>query len=298
MKIVAIIVAGYLGAGKTTLINRALEERQGLRSLVLVNDFGDINIDASLIAQSTDNIISLVNGCACCQIGDDLTQTLEALISRLDQFDRVILEASGVANLANLRCHFEGLAEHFLLQEVLVVDGSRTNDLIEDKYVGQHIRAQIACARNILVTRLEYLDSAGRKRLTNLLNTLNEKVFFVDGLDSLAECDVELAIKSEKHPGFHSHVVAGKEPLDTKILEDWLAHLPDSIHRVKGYIETEGGWVLLQYVPGTTELVSVDIQSIPQNYLGKLSVVCAGENIHKGRLTSPWLQVDRTTACS
>jgi len=87
MEASTINAASILGVGKTTHINGVLEDGQNLPSLVLVNDFGDINIDASLIAQSTSDIISMVNGCAYCQIGDDLTQTLEAIVSKLDQFD-------------------------------------------------------------------------------------------------------------------------------------------------------------------------------------------------------------------
>ena len=67
------IISGYLGAGKTSLINRLLAEDHGLNLMVIVNDFGSINIDADLIEVEQNNLIALSNGCVCCTIADDLT---------------------------------------------------------------------------------------------------------------------------------------------------------------------------------------------------------------------------------
>ncbi len=92
------LLTGFLGAGKTTLLNRILNGKHGLRVGVLVNDFGAINIDAELVSGVEKNMISLTNGCVCCQIRDDLVHSLEQLLIRSDAIDYVILEASGVAD--------------------------------------------------------------------------------------------------------------------------------------------------------------------------------------------------------
>ncbi len=92
------LLTGFLGAGKTTLLNRILNGEHGLRVGVLVNDFGAINIDAELVEGVEENTINLTNGCICCEIRDDLVKSLEQLLSRADQIDYVILEASGVAD--------------------------------------------------------------------------------------------------------------------------------------------------------------------------------------------------------
>ena len=68
------VIGGFLGAGKTTLVNRWLREAEGQRIAVLVNDFGALNIDAALIAGASGDTIALTNGCVCCQIGDDLSR--------------------------------------------------------------------------------------------------------------------------------------------------------------------------------------------------------------------------------
>ena len=92
------LLTGFLGAGKTTLLNRILNGEHGLRVGVLVNDFGAINIDAELVAGVEQNMISLTNGCVCCEIRDDLVTSLEELLTREVAIDYVILEASGVAD--------------------------------------------------------------------------------------------------------------------------------------------------------------------------------------------------------
>lgn len=92
------LLTGFLGSGKTTILNRILNGNHGLRVGVLVNDFGAINIDAELIEGLEENTIRLTNGCVCCEIRDDLVNSLEQLLTREDKIDYVILEASGVAD--------------------------------------------------------------------------------------------------------------------------------------------------------------------------------------------------------
>ena len=92
------LLTGFLGSGKTTLLNRILNGEHGLRVGVLVNDFGAINIDAELVDGVEENTISLTNGCVCCEIRDDLVNSLEELLMREEAVDYVILEASGVAD--------------------------------------------------------------------------------------------------------------------------------------------------------------------------------------------------------
>jgi G3E family GTPase len=96
------ILTGFLGAGKTTLLNRILTGNHGLRVGVLVNDFGSINIDAELVVGVDGNMISLANGCVCCQIRDDLIESVVALLARPETVEYVLLEASGVADPAGI----------------------------------------------------------------------------------------------------------------------------------------------------------------------------------------------------
>ena len=99
------LLTGFLGSGKTTLLNRILNGQHGLRVGVLVNDFGAINIDAELVDGVEENTIRLTNGCVCCEIRDDLVNSLEQLLTRVDAIDYVILEASGLAEPEGIMIH-------------------------------------------------------------------------------------------------------------------------------------------------------------------------------------------------
>jgi G3E family GTPase len=117
------ILTGFLGAGKTTLLNRILTGNHGLRAGVLVNDFGSINIDAELVVGVDDNMISLANGCVCCQIRDDLIESVEALLARPEGIEYILLEASGVADPSGIFATFSdaNLRDRIRLDSVICV---------------------------------------------------------------------------------------------------------------------------------------------------------------------------------
>lgn len=99
-----LLLTGYLGSGKTTLLNRILSNKKGIKFAVIVNDIGEVNIDASLIAQGgivgegDDSLVPLQNGCICCTLKMDLVQQLSDIVSE-QRFDYIVIEASAYANL-------------------------------------------------------------------------------------------------------------------------------------------------------------------------------------------------------
>ena len=96
------ILTGFLGAGKTTLLNRILTGEHGLKVAVLVNDFGALNIDTELVVGVKSDVISLANGCVCCQVRDDLVEAVQSILATDQGVDYIILEASGVADPSSL----------------------------------------------------------------------------------------------------------------------------------------------------------------------------------------------------
>ena len=94
MPVPILLVAGFLGAGKTTVVNHLLAHAEGRRIAAVVNDFGAINIDAELIAGASDGVVSLSNGCICCSLEGDLLRTLATLLRR-DRIRRDALDAAG-----------------------------------------------------------------------------------------------------------------------------------------------------------------------------------------------------------
>lgn len=131
MTIPVLVITGFLGAGKTTLINALLAKADGRRIAAVVNDFGAINIDEELIDGSADAVIGLANGCICCTMQGDLLRTLKLLLARDVAPDHIVIEASGVADPSGI---IEALSDPVLWKSarldavVCVVDAQDIRD--------------------------------------------------------------------------------------------------------------------------------------------------------------------------
>ena len=129
-----LLLTGYLGSGKTTLLNRILQNRQGIKFAVIVNDLGEVNIDASLIqqggivSQQDDSLVALQNGCICCTLRTDLIEQLHD-ITASKKFDYIVIEASGIcepAPIAQTICSYPAVAPAYAKDGVPVVDSITT----------------------------------------------------------------------------------------------------------------------------------------------------------------------------
>ncbi|NJO51888.1 MAG: GTP-binding protein, partial [Leptolyngbyaceae cyanobacterium RM2_2_4] len=92
------IITGFLGSGKTTLLNHILNNRQDLKVAILVNEFGDINIDSQLLVSMDEDMLELSNGCICCTINDGLVDAVYNVLERDDRVDYMVIETTGVAD--------------------------------------------------------------------------------------------------------------------------------------------------------------------------------------------------------
>lgn len=147
------LIGGYLGSGKTTLVNRLISGALPGRTAVVVNDFGSVNIDADLIIASDGDTIELSNGCICCQISDDVSRTMTALAAR-DDLDNVICEVSGVGDPGGLAAwrSYPG----FLSGSVVVcADATSIARRSRDQYVGDTVARQFGSAEIVLVTKTD-----------------------------------------------------------------------------------------------------------------------------------------------
>ena len=154
------IVGGYLGAGKTTLVNNMLRQAGGLRLAIMVNEFGALPIDTSLIEAADERIVSLTGGCVCCSYGEDMVSSL-ALLGALDpRPDHVLLEASGVAFPGAIAGTVGLLADFALDGTVVLADAETVRRRAADRYVGGTVRRQLAEADLILLNKCDLAEDA------------------------------------------------------------------------------------------------------------------------------------------
>ncbi len=147
------VISGYLGAGKTTLINRLLAEDHGLRLLVMVNDFGAINIDAALLASATDDTLTLSNGCVCCTMGADLFLAVGDVLDRAERPDHLIIEASGIADPARIAQVAQAEPELSYGGIITVVDAQGYAALAADPQIGAQVAGQVRVADLICLSK-------------------------------------------------------------------------------------------------------------------------------------------------
>lgn len=190
------IVTGFLGSGKTTLIRHLLEQPGFARTLVIVNEFGEVGIDHLLLEASSDDTILLANGCLCCTIRGNLVDTLvdvwrQREEKRIDAFDRVVVETSGVADPAPLLAFLLGTAEvtaHYRIDALVA-----TCDLVNGAATlarQPEAEAQLRLADRILLTKSDLTtpdDVAAMTRLVRELNPVAEIVTVSHGrVDAVA----------------------------------------------------------------------------------------------------------------
>lgn len=237
------VVSGYLGAGKTTFINRLLAGDHGLRLMILVNDFGAINIDANLMTSASDDTIALTNGCVCCTMGADLFMALGDALDRRPRPDHLIVEASGVADPA--RIANAALAEPDLAYAgiLTLVDGLQIQALSQDAMIGPQIRDQIACADLLVVSKLPTLPDALAQDLARIS----------DAAAVLAQTAADPATLlftrsndapttgATPHPSYTGWSYTGDATVPRSKMEAVIATRPKSLFRLKGIIRDPDG---------------------------------------------------------
>ena len=159
-----LLVTGFLGAGKTTVVNQILTHAQGRRIAAVVNDFGAINIDAELIAGASDGVVSLANGCICCSLEGDLLRTLAALLRRVPRPDTIVIETSGIADPADI---VRNLMDPVIWREapletvLCVVDAAAPAAMLDDAL----FRSQLRAADIVALSKTDLADPDGIERV-------------------------------------------------------------------------------------------------------------------------------------
>ena len=179
MPVPILLVAGFLGAGKTTVVNHILAHAEGRRIAAVVNDFGAINIDAELIAGASDGVVSLANGCICCSLQGDLLRTLAAILRRSPRPDHIVIETSGIADPADI---VRNLMDPVIWKEapletvLCVVDATMPVKKLDDAL----LRSQLRAADVVALSKTDLIDAAGRERIRDAIRAIRPAAVATD----------------------------------------------------------------------------------------------------------------------
>ena len=294
----ATVISGFLGSGKTTLLNRLLAAPHGRRMAVIVNEFGEIGIDGSLVAGG-ERFVELDNGCLCCVLNADLVELLGQLGSRTD-IDQVLVETTGVADPLPVGWAFSRpqLAGRFRLDALVTVADCLNLEAAADG--SPEGRRQLQRADLLLMSKADLADPAREATVRDRLAALNPqaKVFRTTdpaGLDLLLETELrgEFAAAAaasgqiHNHHGFESVAVeVGKRRADRDALEDFLEALPAAVYRSKGIVRVAGEeeWLVFHSVASR-----LDIDFLPRHD-GAGALVFIGQGLDRKALRE---QVER-----
>ena len=257
-----IVVTGFLGSGKTTLVNQLVRKESD--SLVIVNEFGEVPVDHELIESSVEKAIALPNGCLCCHLRGDLEETLIGAAMRrrrgeIAGFDRVIVETSGLADpgpVAQTLYADQALARDFKLGPIVTVVDAFDSE--SRKASTDIARAQIAAADVVVLSKVDRGDAA---RAEAEVRDLNEGVTCIRASFG----DVDPAALLQVKPGPHSFsgtpthsssirsfVLRFERPVRRELLQQFISTLIDlrgpDLLRVKGFVPLESGLVAIQGV--------------------------------------------------
>lgn len=261
------IVTGFLGSGKTTLINHILSSDHGYKIAVIVNEFGEIGIDGDLIVKDEDSILELSNGCLCCAMIGDLTKIVLDLKKNDKDFDYLLIETTGIANPAPVAEVFyfdHRISSEFYVDGIItVVDPINIEIDIEDN---EECYKQIAYADMFIFNKSDIATDEQKSKAKSLVKLVNPITRFSDaehgkvdiakilGIGSRQNKEISLDNKHEEehHEGVHHHhsspvdseSIVLKGAMNQGKLRYWLSTLifdrADFIYRMKGIINVSG----------------------------------------------------------
>lgn len=279
------LIGGYLGAGKTTLVNALLRNAAGRRLVVLVNEFGALPIDGDLIEARGENLISISGGCICCSFGSDLVAALIELGARDQAIDHVLIETSGVALPGSIVQSIALLPGLVTDGVIVLADAETIEQRARDRYMSDTVRRQLAGADIILLNKI---DLVSKDRVAATSRWLAEEAPNARVLAAQKACvapdiilgphprwrpnSAEVAPSGHGVTDYASITVEIDAPRDAEQLAIVLRDPRLGLLRAKGFVRNLDGGLVTLHVVGRRSLV----EPAPSGIEGPGRLVCIG----------------------
>ena len=230
------VIGGYLGAGKTTLVNHLLRNADGLKLAVLVNEFGALPIDEDLIEAQDDTMISIAGGCICCSYGNDLIQAMMDL-SKLDQKpDHILIESSGVAMPGAIASSVSIMDGLHIDGVIVLADAETIKSQAGNAYIGDTIDRQLSDADLVMLNKCDLIAEGQLNDLHSWVGGKAPNAAIVRASDVAQSQDI--------HPhadAFETKVITFDHPCDAQAVAERLAGADLNLIRAKGFVPTADG---------------------------------------------------------
>jgi G3E family GTPase len=282
------LLCGFLGAGKTTLVRRLLAKPvDGLKTAVIVNEFGEVGVDGQILSGGNVDILELTSGCLCCTLKGSLTLALEELRD-LQKVGRIIIEATGVAQPAELVESLADTDEGFAVDlgpVVTVVDSAKLPKLLP--MLGEFYASQIENADIVVLNKADLVSPAAMDEASRQIRGINAHadILFAEQGDvdvayllrrregqkssgaaaSHHDHDDHAAHAHHDGPPAESFVLSSTATSRRQPVEQFFRGLGDDVWRAKGYLAIGGETCLVQYAMGQLEITPADAR--PKSYL-------------------------------
>lgn len=259
------IITGFLGAGKTTFLNHFIKERSSDRIFVIENECGATNVDGALVMDGVEEIVELTAGCLCCSLADGLLDILEDAYKRRDQYDRMVIETTGIADPSSIVQVFlehPAVEKAYELQQVTcLVDAGHVEEWLEET---EEALRQVSVADVLLVNKVDTVSGEKLKQVLSVLSGVNPQARMITGEQGVFSIEEILSVGTTKpesvepasasaHHHHHEHgegdnnshkittfTLTFPGPLDLNDLQldlNRIVHLyREQVYRVKGFI--------------------------------------------------------------
>jgi G3E family GTPase len=245
-----ILIGGYLGSGKTTYLNRLLAEANGRKIAVLVNDFGTINIDASLIEDSVDDVVALQNGCICCSLAMGMQSAILKVLKRDDKPEAIVIEASGVSDPGEVAKILSDETMRPFASLDLIISMLDCKNLASYQPTELRLtREQLRYSGIVMLTKIDQASATNINDAKELVREMNAGAVIIDDYLKILNLDLLLgtqraAIEIDQHGTFNTQAnelfkswnFSSSVPMSEAEFQTVLNELPPNTVRGKGFV--------------------------------------------------------------
>jgi cobalamin biosynthesis protein CobW len=286
-RIPILVVSGFLGAGKTTLVRHLLHDAQrtGVRVAVVSNEFGALGIDKALLGEGEEAYVELEGGCVCCQLSDTLLDTLQMLRERVRP-DRIIVETSGVALPFDTQLNLWREPVSAWVDDDMAVVVVNAEQLMEGRDLEGTFEDQVSSADLLLLNKIDLISPEALDQVEAMLHALAPDTPTVRSVQGAVDPALlfppdPAGIRSQRrtahpeplphqHDMFHAQEISVEDGIEPDVLSERLRQL--GTLRAKGFVQTSQGLRLVQGVGRRIELTEVSLLP-PPALLGRVVVI-------------------------